>query len=118
MELSGKRVAPALKTLLMEYGQSFADKIGFAGCRVNKISCWIIVSIKSNLPKRKVAARQIHKEAKEARIDQAFGSVVSASSNLRISRRAMRKDRVDSAPWFSLARSGWRPSRQPPVVGS
>src|SRR5712691_4735370 len=30
---SANNVAPALKTLLMEYGQSLALKIGFAGCR-------------------------------------------------------------------------------------
>src|SRR6266567_9093639 len=30
---SANNVAPALKTLLMEYGQSLALNIGFAGCR-------------------------------------------------------------------------------------
>ena len=35
-----------------------------------------------------------------------------------ISARARWKARVDSAPWFSLMRSGCRPSAQPPVMGS
>src|ERR1700741_2667489 len=35
-----------------------------------------------------------------------------------ISTSAIKNDRVDSAPWFSLARSGCRPSRQPPVAES
>src|SRR5260370_32664171 len=43
-------------------------------------------------------------------------SVTSASSSLRISSSAIKKDSVDSAPWFSLARSGCKPSRHPPVV--
>src|SRR2546428_10383431 len=43
-------------------------------------------------------------------------SVTSPSSSLRISRSAIKKDSVDSAPWFSLARSGCKPSRHPPVV--
>src|SRR4030088_1240862 len=42
----------------------------------------------------------------------------SGSCTERISRSAMRNDRVDSAPWFSLARSGCRPSRHPPVTES
>src|SRR6266700_891443 len=42
----------------------------------------------------------------------------SDSGSERISRSAIRKDSVDSAPWFSLARSGCRPSRQPPVTES
>src|SRR6266536_4740123 len=42
----------------------------------------------------------------------------SGSGSERISRSAIRNDRVDSAPWFSLARSGCRPSRQPPVTES
>src|SRR5207249_6290982 len=42
----------------------------------------------------------------------------SRSGTERTSRSAMRNDGVDSAPWFSLARSGCRASRQPPVTES
>src|SRR5579871_2799971 len=42
----------------------------------------------------------------------------SARSANRSSDKAMRNESVDSAPWFSLARSGWSPSRQPPVEAS
>src|ERR1700680_2384661 len=38
--------------------------------------------------------------------------------NRRISRRPRRYDSPDSAPLFSLARSGWSPSKQLPVWGS
>ena len=41
-----------------------------------------------------------------------------ALSRAFISERASQKDKVDSAPWFWLARLAWRPSRQPPVEGS
>src|SRR6266567_6027996 len=45
-------------------------------------------------------------------------SFCSGACTDRISRSAIKNDRVDSAPWFSLARSGCRPSRQPPVTES
>ena len=44
--------------------------------------------------------------------------LVQAPCSERISRSAIRNESVDSAPWFSLARSGCRPSRQPPVTES
>src|SRR6266478_2050107 len=50
---------------------------------------------------------KVAKMREELRFGHAFRSVVSASSNVRISRSAMRKDNVDSAPWFSLARAGF-----------
>src|SRR6202035_395295 len=45
-------------------------------------------------------------------------SFASDSCRARISSSAIKNERVDSAPWFSLARSGCRPSRQPPVTES
>src|SRR4029077_3584224 len=43
VEPFGSSVAPALKTLLMEYGQSLPVRIGLAVCRQNKVSyCFII----------------------------------------------------------------------------
>src|SRR5690349_24882456 len=46
VEPSGRSVAPALKTLLMEYGQSFPVKRGLAGCRQNSVSyCFIVAFI-------------------------------------------------------------------------
>src|SRR5437660_2566482 len=46
VEPSGSSVAPALKTLLMEYGQSFPVKRGLAGCRQNSVSyCFIVAFI-------------------------------------------------------------------------
>src|SRR5580693_4103565 len=41
---SARRVAPALNTLLMEYGQSLAVKIGLAGCRRSSDSWRIVVA--------------------------------------------------------------------------
>ncbi len=41
-----------------------------------------------------------------------------ALSRAFISARASQKERVDSAPWFWLARLGWSPSRQPPDAAS
>src|SRR5580692_2934081 len=41
---SASRVAPALNTLLMEYGQSLAVKIGLAGCRRSSDSWRIVVA--------------------------------------------------------------------------
>src|SRR5277367_4523807 len=43
VEPSGKSVAPALNTLLMEYGQSFPVKIGLPPCRSNSVSYWFIL---------------------------------------------------------------------------
>jgi hypothetical protein len=48
VDLSGRRVAPALKTLFMEYGQSFAVKIGLAGYRVNRVSYFAMVAFMDN----------------------------------------------------------------------
>src|ERR1051326_4732308 len=45
-------------------------------------------------------------------------SFSSGHGRARISRSAIKNDSVDSAPWFSFARSGCRPSRQPPVAES
>ena len=42
----------------------------------------------------------------------------AARFNCRISTRPRRYDRTDSAPLFSLGRSGWSPSEQLPVSGS
>src|SRR4029078_7246143 len=42
----------------------------------------------------------------------------AVAMNCRISTRARRYDSADSAPIFSLARSGSRPSEQLPVFGS
>src|SRR5690349_18309040 len=36
---SGKSVAPALNTVLMAYGQSLAERIGFLGCLWKSVSC-------------------------------------------------------------------------------
>lgn len=48
VEPSGRSVAPALKTLLMEYGQSFPVKMGLAGCLRNSVSyCFVVVLIES-----------------------------------------------------------------------
>src|SRR5271154_1657166 len=44
VEPSGKTVAPALNTLLIEYGQSFPVKIGLPGCRSNSVSYWFILA--------------------------------------------------------------------------
>ena len=44
--------------------------------------------------------------------------VARVLSSSFISPRDSRKARVDSAPWFTLTRSSWRPSWQPPVLGS
>jgi hypothetical protein len=44
VEPSGNRVAPALKTLLMEYGQSFPVKMGLPACRSNSVSYWFILA--------------------------------------------------------------------------
>src|SRR5580692_11914026 len=41
---SASMVAPALNTLLMEYGQSLAVKIGLAGCRRSSGSWRIVVA--------------------------------------------------------------------------
>src|SRR5208282_650893 len=43
-------------------------------------------------------------------------SFCSGSCRDCISRSAIKNDSVDSAPWFSLARSGCKPSRQSPVT--
>ena len=47
-----------------------------------------------------------------------FRSIVAARLNCRISTRPRRYDSADSAPLFSLGRSGWSPSEQLPVSGS
>src|SRR5277367_6964760 len=44
VEPSGKSVAPALNTLLIEYGQSFPVKIGLPACRSNSVSYWFILA--------------------------------------------------------------------------
>src|SRR5258708_22334961 len=47
VEPFGSSVAPALKTLLMEYGQSLPVRIGLAVCRQNSVSyCFVIGFIK------------------------------------------------------------------------
>src|SRR5437764_10534725 len=43
VEPSASSVAPALNTLLIEYGQSLLLKIGLAGCRRSRVS-WPIVT--------------------------------------------------------------------------
>src|ERR1700722_5866697 len=44
VEPSGRSVAPALNTLLIEYGQSFPVRIGLPVCRSNKVSYWTIMA--------------------------------------------------------------------------
>jgi hypothetical protein len=44
VEPSGRSVAPALNTLLIEYGQSFPVKIGLAVWRSNSVSYWFILA--------------------------------------------------------------------------
>src|SRR4026209_2199429 len=47
-----------------------------------------------------------------------LSTVMAVAANCRISTRPRRYDSTDSAPLFSLARSGCRPSEQLPVTGS
>src|SRR5205085_9823372 len=49
---------------------------------------------------------------------RAWRNAASELSSRFISASERRKARVDSAPWLRLIRSSWRPSQQPPVVGS
>ena len=44
--------------------------------------------------------------------------IAAVRLNARISMRPCRYDSIDSAPLFSLGRSGWSPSEQLPVSGS
>ena len=100
-------VAPALNTLLMEYGQSLPVRIGLAGC-AHEVA-WLEAMLLSSCSAC-VSLRDGH----EWYLPVWFRLV----SRARISRSAIRNDSVDSAPWFSLARSGCKPSRHPPVTES
>ena len=56
-------------------------------------------------------------KAKGTHQENRRGGAMGCSAKV-ISARERWKARVDSAPWFSLTRSAWRPSLQPPLLES
>ena len=66
---------------------------------------------------RRAAAEHRHRR-RTTQVTCTWRSGARVLSSSFISPSESRKARVDSAPWFWLTRSSWRPSQQPPVLAS
>jgi len=78
-----------------------------------------VVSLEESLVNRKVCHYAwLTATAPSIVSSTVFCAAFQRTSSARISTSASRKESVDSAPSFSLMRSAWSASRQPPVSGS